>query len=133
MKSPAPFIKWFADITIDDAFVEHLIGVFPRAFFDKMLSIPGTEQAIGKLAEVVQWTIRWRRTVVLATVALLVLSGAGMGMVKQQFFPSSTRLELMVDLKLAEGSTLPDEHLTLSLAAARLLKHGVVVEVLTVE
>lgn len=36
-------------------------------------------------------------------------------------------------LKLAEGSTLPDEHLTLSLAAARLLKHGVVVEVLTVE
>ena len=36
-------------------------------------------------------------------------------------------------LKLAEGSTLPDEHLTLSLAAARLLKHGVVVEVLSVE
>lgn len=36
-------------------------------------------------------------------------------------------------LKLAEGSTLPDEHLTLSLAAARLLKSGVVVEVLLVE
>ncbi len=36
-------------------------------------------------------------------------------------------------LKLAEGSTLPDEHLTLSLAAARLLKSGVKLEVLATE
>jgi transglutaminase-like putative cysteine protease len=36
-------------------------------------------------------------------------------------------------LKLAEGSTLPDEHLGLSLAAARLLQSGVVVEVMSVE
>jgi transglutaminase-like putative cysteine protease len=36
-------------------------------------------------------------------------------------------------LKLAEGSTLPDEHLGLSLAAARLLKTGVVVEVVSAE
>lgn len=36
-------------------------------------------------------------------------------------------------LKLAEGSTMPDEHLGLSLAAARLLKTGVVVEVLSAE
>jgi hypothetical protein len=36
-------------------------------------------------------------------------------------------------LKLAEGSTLPDEQLGLSLAAARLLKSGVVVQVLSFE
>jgi hypothetical protein len=36
-------------------------------------------------------------------------------------------------LKLAEGSTLPDEHLGLSLAAARLLRDGVSVAVLTAE
>ena len=36
-------------------------------------------------------------------------------------------------LKLAEGSTLPDEHLGLSLAAARLLKSGVKLEVLSAE
>jgi transglutaminase-like putative cysteine protease len=36
-------------------------------------------------------------------------------------------------LKLAEGSTSPDEHLGLSLAAARLLQSGVVVEVVSVE
>jgi transglutaminase-like putative cysteine protease len=33
-------------------------------------------------------------------------------------------------LKLAEGSTMPDEHMQLSLAAARLLKPGVKIEVL---
>jgi transglutaminase-like putative cysteine protease len=36
-------------------------------------------------------------------------------------------------LKLAEGSTLPDEQLGLSLAAARLLKSGVKLEVLSAE
>ena len=36
-------------------------------------------------------------------------------------------------LKLAEGSTLPDEHLGLSLAAARLLKSGVKIEVLSAQ
>jgi len=36
-------------------------------------------------------------------------------------------------LKLAEGSTMPDEHLQLSLAAARLLKPGVKIEVLEVQ
>lgn len=36
-------------------------------------------------------------------------------------------------LKLAEGSTLPDEHLGLSLAAARLLRSGVKLEVLSAE
>ena len=35
-----------------------------------------------------------------------VASIAGFGLVQQQFFPSSTRLELMVDLKLPEGSSL---------------------------
>ena len=57
------------------------------------------------LRRVVQWTIRWRRTVVLGTVALLVLSGAGMGMVKQQFFPSSARPELLLDVTLRQGAS----------------------------
>ena len=57
------------------------------------------------LRRVVQWTLRWRRTVVLATLALLVLSGAGMGMVKQQFFPSSARPELLLDVTLRQGAS----------------------------
>jgi multidrug efflux pump len=54
---------------------------------------------------VVEWCITWRKTVILVTVAMFAMSIYGFKFVQQQFFPSSTRLELMVDLKLAEGSS----------------------------
>ncbi|MCC6719078.1 MAG: efflux RND transporter permease subunit [Acetobacteraceae bacterium] len=57
------------------------------------------------LRRAVQWSLRWRRSVVLATVALLVLAGAGMGLVKQQFFPSSARPELLLDVTLRQGAS----------------------------
>ena len=47
---------------------------------------------------------RW--LVIAATVALLALSVFGFRFVPQQFFPDSQRLELMVDLELAEGASL---------------------------
>ena len=49
-------------------------------------------------------TFRW--PVIAATVALFLLSGYMFRFVPQQFFPDSTRLELMLDLKLAEGASL---------------------------
>ena len=54
----------------------------------------------------VGWCVNHRRTVIAATAALFALAIAGFGFVQQQFFPDSTRLELLVDLKLAEGSSL---------------------------
>jgi len=54
----------------------------------------------------VEWCVTRRKTVIAATVALFVLSIAGFGLVQQQFFPDSTRPELMVDLKLTEGASL---------------------------
>ena len=54
----------------------------------------------------VEWCVTYRKTVLAATVALFALSLFGFGLVQQQFFPASTRLELLVDLKLAEGSAI---------------------------
>jgi len=54
----------------------------------------------------VEWCVANRRTVIVATVSLFVVSVLLFRFVPQQFFPSSTRLELMVDMKLAEGSSL---------------------------
>jgi multidrug efflux pump len=53
----------------------------------------------------VAWCVDHRWLVVAATVALFAVSLWGFRFVPQQFFPSSTRLELLVDLKLAEGSS----------------------------
>ena len=55
----------------------------------------------------VQGAMRRRWLVLAGTLALLVASAALFRFVPQQFFPSSTRPELMVDLKLAEGASLP--------------------------
>ncbi|WP_149195772.1 efflux RND transporter permease subunit [Luteimonas suaedae] len=52
------------------------------------------------------WSLAHRWLVIGATVALFVGSLLLFRFVPQQFFPDSTRLELMVDLELAEGSSL---------------------------
>jgi len=59
-----------------------------------------------RVRDLVEWCVRWRKTVILVTVALFVASVMLFRFVPQQFFPSSTRVELMVDFKLAEGSSL---------------------------
>lgn len=59
-----------------------------------------------RVRRVVEWCVRRRKTVIVATVALFVLSVLMFRFVPQQFFPASGRLELMVDLKLAEGASL---------------------------
>ncbi len=49
--------------------------------------------------------VRYRKTVILITVAIFILSLIGFGKVQQQFFPDSTRLEMVVDLRLTEGAS----------------------------
>ena len=53
-----------------------------------------------------EWSLSHRWLVIGATAGMLVASILLFRFVPQQFFPDSTRLELMVDLELAEGSSL---------------------------
>ncbi|HZX81127.1 MAG TPA: efflux RND transporter permease subunit, partial [Lysobacter sp.] len=54
----------------------------------------------------VLWCVRRRKTVLAITAALFVASILMFRFVPQQFFPDSVRPELMVDMELAEGSSL---------------------------
>ncbi len=54
---------------------------------------------------VVTACVRYRKTVIAITLALFILSIIGFGKVQQQFFPDSTRLELIVDLRMTEGAS----------------------------
>jgi len=59
------------------------------------------------LRNVLTWTLRNRWKVILATVLIFVLSIVAFGkFVQQQFFPSASRLELMVDVWLPQGASI---------------------------
>ncbi len=49
--------------------------------------------------------VRYRKTVIVITLIAFILSVIGFGKVQQQFFPDSTRLEIVVDLRLTEGAS----------------------------
>ncbi len=60
------------------------------------------------LSGVVHACVKYRKTVVLITVGLFVLSVMGMAQkVEKQFFPSSDRPELLVDIYLPDGTSQP--------------------------
>lgn len=75
-----------------DAEVRHHHDIYNTAFYRAFRSV-------------VTACVRYRKTVIAVTLALFVLSIAGFGKVQQQFFPDSTRLELIVDLRMTEGAS----------------------------
>src|SRR5271169_2205527 len=58
------------------------------------------------LRRVVERALRWRKTVVAVTVLMIVAAIAGFGLVQQQFFPTSTRTELFLEMRLPEGTAI---------------------------
>jgi multidrug efflux pump len=60
----------------------------------------------ARLRLVVDWCVQHRWITIGLTVASFAAGIAGMGRVQQQFFPDSSRPEILVDLWLPEGSTI---------------------------
>ncbi len=76
----------------------------------------------------VRWCVVQRKTVILATVLLFAFAGYLFTHVQQQFFPSSTRVELVVDLKLAEGASITASEAQVKKLEAYLAKQSDVLE-----
>src|SRR5262249_27330309 len=71
-------------------------GHDPHAIYERRL--------YRALRRVIEWCVQRRVTVVLATVAIFVLSVVAFGRVQQQFFPLSERPELFFQLRMPEGT-----------------------------
>lgn len=79
-----------------------------------------------RVRSLISWCVTRRKTVILLTIAAFVGSILLFRFVPQQFFPASGRLELMVDLKLAEGASLKaTEDTTLRLEALLKGREGI--------
>lgn len=57
-----------------------------------------------RFRRLVTWAVNHKFWVAGAVIASLVLAGAGMGFVKQQFFPASDRPEVLVEVQMPEGT-----------------------------
>jgi multidrug efflux pump len=85
----------------------------------------------ARFRRVIAWCLRHRWLTIGATIATFVLGLVGMGLVQQQFFPDSSRREIMVDLWLPEGATMKQSDDVAKRFEARMLKETGVKSVTT--
>jgi len=79
-------------------FAKHGAGHDPDSIYDTRI--------YRALRRVIAFGLRWRKSVVAATLAMFVASLAAFGLVQQQFFPTSTRSELFLEMRLPEGTAI---------------------------
>ncbi len=74
----------------------------------------------------VNWCVKHRWLTIGATILIFALGIAGMGKVQQQFFPDSSRPEILVDVWFAEGTSFEaNEKVTKRLEARLLQEEGI--------
>jgi multidrug efflux pump subunit AcrB len=76
----------------------------------------------SRFRRLVDACVRHRWITIAATVAIFAAGLAGMGRVQQQFFPDSSRPEILVDLWLPEGSTVRESETLARRFEARMMK-----------
>ena len=120
----ALIISWFAAVILVPFLGYHLLPNYAEAPVPSKISLwlrarlNLTEKKVStdhhdiyntpfyqSLRTLVTLCVRYRKTVLAITLAVFVMSIMGFGKVQQQFFPDSTRLELVVDLRMTEGSS----------------------------
>src|SRR5262245_18269460 len=101
----ALIISWFAAVYFTPWIGYKLLRVHNGGAHDHNVFDSRPYRAIRA---VVGWCVRQRRTVVILTVATLAASIVGFAFVPKQFFPTSNRPEILVDLWLPEGSSFQE-------------------------
>ncbi|MBK9495623.1 MAG: efflux RND transporter permease subunit [Xanthomonadales bacterium] len=107
----ALLVSWIAAVVFVPYLGDKLLPDLARLHAEKHGTAQGTHDPYRsgfyvRFRHIVEWCVRYRKTVITVTVAMFALSIVMFRFVPQQFFPASPRLELMIDLKLAEGASL---------------------------
>jgi multidrug efflux pump len=85
----------------------------------------------NRFRSMVNWCVKHRWLTIALTVLCFALGIVGMGKVQQQFFPDSSRPELLVDLWLPEGSSIQNSDDVAKRFEARMMKEAGVESVST--
>ncbi|WP_151636428.1 efflux RND transporter permease subunit [Noviherbaspirillum aerium] len=100
----ALIISWFVAVLFTPYIGYILLKVKPAAAADghhELFDSP----FYSRFRRIVTWCVEWRKTTILLTLAVFLLGVVGFRFIEQQFFPDSSRPELMVEMWLPEGSS----------------------------
>ncbi|WP_423605474.1 efflux RND transporter permease subunit [Sphingomonas sp. MS122] len=59
-----------------------------------------------KVRQLIRWAVKRNRLVTIATAVAFLVAGAGMVLVKKQFFPTSDRPEVLVEVQMPKGTSI---------------------------
>ncbi|MFZ6813014.1 efflux RND transporter permease subunit [Undibacterium sp. Rencai35W] len=99
----ALIISWLAAVLFTPYLGYLLLKVKPAANADGHHELFDTP-FYSRFRKLVNWCVEWRKTTIVITLAVFGLGILGFKFIEQQFFPDSSRPELMVELWLPEGS-----------------------------
>ncbi|GGK17184.1 multidrug efflux pump [Pseudomonas koreensis] len=121
--------SWVAAVMFVPYLGEKLLPDLAKIHAAKHGTVDGHADPYGtpfyqRVRRLVAWCVAHRKTVIVATVGLFIASVMLFRFVPQQFFPASNRLELMVDLKLAEGASLANTTAEVKRLEAMLKDHA---------
>ena len=83
-----------------------------------------TRRSTARFRRTVDWCVEHRWITIGATLLTFALGIAGMGKVQQQFFPDSSRPEIMVDIWFPEGTSFAANEETTRRVEQRLLREA---------
>ncbi len=116
----ALLLSWLAAVVVIPLLGFHILSEHPTRRSLSLLQSQSGEGAAaddhhdiydtpfyGRLRGWIAWCVERRGLVLAVTLVVFLLSLAAFKLVPQQFFPSSDRPELLVDLRLQEGASFP--------------------------
>jgi multidrug efflux pump len=99
----ALIISWLVAVLFTPYLGYLLLKVKPSATADGHHELFDTP-FYNSFRSIVSWCVDWRKTTIAITLMIFALGVFGFKFIEQQFFPDSSRPELMVELWLPEGS-----------------------------
>ncbi|MBC7649182.1 MAG: efflux RND transporter permease subunit [Vitreoscilla sp.] len=111
------------DHVVEKAHDDHSAGHEDHEMFDSPF--------YNTFRKAVNWCVQYRWVTIGATVVIFALGIVGMGKVQQQFFPDSSRPEIMLDIWFPEGTSFAANEATAKRVEARLMKEDGVTSVTT--
>jgi multidrug efflux pump len=100
----ALIISWFVAVVFTPYIGFLILKVKPHAAGEQgheLFDTPGFQ----RFRRIVTWCVEWRKTTIALSLAVFFLGVYGFNFIEKQFFPDSSRPELMVEMWSPEGTT----------------------------